>query len=336
MPPSQTPGPFQWRTKNGTLNLSVLPFILLQASVLLAFTTYFSWIGVAICAASYFIRMFAITGFYHRYFSHRTYQMGRTMQFIAAFIGATATQKGALWWAAHHRIHHKTSDTHADPHNSHKGFWHSHWMWFLYNENDHTDLESIPDLARFPELRFLDRYWYLPPVLLGVGLFLIGGWHWTVWGYFVSTFLLSNATYTINSLMHYWGKQQYYTGDESKNHWLLALITLGEGWHNNHHRYQASTRNGFFWHEIDITYGILKMLSYVGLVRSLTPVPKKILDEGLYNRTLRKESERNGTTFEPQRVQAADLLAQQSKSPQSFKDDDSQKENNAVPVPADD
>lgn len=311
---------FQWQTQHGTLNLTIVPFVLLQLSVLLVFTTYFSWTGVAICALSYFVRMFAITGFYHRYFSHRTYRMGRIMQFLAAFLGATATQKGALWWAAHHRVHHKESDTSSDPHNSHKGFLHSHWMWFLYTENDHTDLKSIPDLARFPELRLIDRFWYVPPTLLGVGLFAMGGWHWTVWGYFVSTFLLSNATYTINSLMHYWGKQQYFTGDESRNHWLLALITLGEGWHNNHHRYQASTRNGFFWYEIDITYTILKAMSWIGLVKGLTPVPKKILEEGQYNRTLRKEAEKKGQQFTPQRVQTNDLLAYQEKTSASPSD----------------
>ncbi|MBT3601438.1 MAG: acyl-CoA desaturase [Candidatus Latescibacteria bacterium] len=300
MSDSRSPEGLRWRTNHGTLTLNALPFIFLQLSVLLAFTTYFSWTGVALCVASYFIRMFAITGFYHRYFSHRTYCMGRVMQFLAAFLGTTATQKGPLWWAAHHRIHHKKSDTEEDPHDSHKGFWHSHWMWFLYRENDETHTEMIPELMRFPELRFLDKFWYVPSVMLGVGLFFVGGWHWTVWGYFVSTFLLSNGTYTINSLMHYWGKQQYYTGDESRNHLLLALITLGEGWHNNHHRYQASTRNGFFWHEIDITYSILKVFSWIGLVHDLTPVPAKVLEEGRYNREQMRVAKKEGTEYAPQ------------------------------------
>ena len=290
----------RWRTEHGTLTPNVLPFLFLQLSVLLVFTTYFSWTGVIVCLASYFFRMFAITGFYHRYFSHRTYRMGRVMQFLAAFLGATATQKGPLWWAAHHRVHHKKSDTEEDPHDSHKGFWHSHWMWFLYRENDETHWDMIPELAQYRELRLIDKYWYVPSVMLGVGLFLVGGWHWTVWGYFVSTFLLSNGTYTINSLMHYWGKQQYQTGDESRNHWLLALITLGEGWHNNHHRYQASTRNGFFWHEIDITYGILKMMSWIGLVSDFTPVPAKILEEGRYNRAQMRIAKKQGTPYTPQ------------------------------------
>jgi len=301
---------FSWRTRRGTLTLYILPFLLLQLSVLLVFTTHFSWLGLGICLVSYGVRMFAITGFYHRYFSHRTYKMGRLMQFVAAVWGATATQKGALWWAAHHRVHHRASDTSNDPHNAREGFWHAHWLWFLYDESAHTDLEQIPELARFPELRIVDRFWYVPPIALGVGLFAVGGWHWVVWGYFVSTFLLSNATYTINSLMHYWGRQQYYTGDDSRNHWLLALITLGEGWHNNHHRYQASTRNGFFRGEFDITYWVLKAFSLVGLVRDLTPVPDKILEEGRLNRHRRHSAAAAGAAFAPQRVPLSELLAE--------------------------
>lgn len=299
-----------WRTRRGTLTVSILPFILLQLSVLLVFTTHFSWTGVALCMLTYVVRMFAITGFYHRYFSHRTYRMGRVMQFVAAVWGATATQKGALWWAAHHRVHHRESDGQEDPHNSREGFWHAHWLWFLYEESADTDLEMVPELARFPELRLVERLWFVPPIALGAALFALGGWHWVVWGYFVSTFLLSNATYTINSLMHYWGKQQYYTGDESRNHWLLALITLGEGWHNNHHRYQASTRNGFFSNEFDITYTVLKGFAYLGLVGDLTPVPDKILEEGRLNRHRRSRAKAVGSSFAPQRVQMSELMAE--------------------------
>jgi stearoyl-CoA desaturase (delta-9 desaturase) len=297
-----------YKGKNGTITPKVFSFALLQLSVLLVFTTYFSWTGVAICMISYAIRMFAITGFFHRYFAHRTYSMGRVMQFIAAFIGTTSAQKGPLWWAAHHRHHHKTSDTEEDPHNSHLGFWHSHMLWFLYRETEGRTHEAIPDMAQYSELRLLDKYWYVPPVMLGVGLFLVGGWHWTVWGMFVSTFFLSNCTYTINSLMHYWGKQTFRTGDQSRNHWLLALITFGEGWHNNHHRYQASTRNGFYWYEYDITYYVLKAMSLVGLVRDLKPVPEKILEEGRLNRELRQEARRVGQDYVPVKVVQRDPI----------------------------
>ena len=173
-------------------------------------------------------------------------------------------------------------------------------------------------MARYPELRILDRLWYVPPVLLGLGLFAVGGWHWVVWGYFVSTFLLSNGTYTINSLMHYWGRQRFYTGDESRNHWLLALLTLGEGWHNNHHRYQAATRNGFFWYEIDPTYYLLKLMSFVGLVRDLNPVPDKIMEEARLNRHLWRVAKNEGVIFSPSQLGVRDLLVQMPFSAKGF------------------
>ena len=265
------------RTPHGTITIAIGKFLLLQMSVLLVFTTHFSWTGVGICAASYAIRMFAITAFYHRYFSHRTYRMGRITQFFAAFLGATATQKGPIWWAAHHRVHHKESDTSDDPHNSHEGFWHSHWMWFLYREAEATDLESVSDLARYRELRWIGSYYFIPPVMLGFGLYAIGGWHYTVWGYFVSTFFLSNGTYTINSLMHYWGKQQYATGDESRNHLLLALITLGEGWHNSHHAFPSSARHGLAPGQLDFSWLFIQLLRRLKIASAVRqPNPKEL------------------------------------------------------------
>ena len=290
---------FAYHGPNGTLTAGALPFILIQLSVLCIFTTHFSWTGLALCGASYFVRMFAITAFYHRYFSHRTYKMGRVMQFVGAFLGASATQKGGLWWGAHHREHHKHSDTPEDPHSSKKGFWHSHFLWFMYGEGNQTDYESIKEFTKYPELMFVERHWHLAPLSLALGLFAIGGWHYAVWGYFVPTFLVQNVTYCINSVTHILGKQYFSTGEESRNHWFLGILALGEGWHNNHHRYQASTRNGFYWYEFDITYLLLKLMSFVGLVRDLTPVPFKILEEGRINRSLLKESRRLGGELQP-------------------------------------
>ena len=276
----------------------------------LVFTTYFSWVGIAICLLSYCVRMFAITGFYHRYFSHRTYRMGRLYAVRSRSLGRHGDAKGGAVVGGSPQDSSQKSDTTDDPHNSREGFLHAHWLWFLYEESIETDMDQVPELARFPELRLIDRFWYVPPVAFGCALFILGGWHWVVWGYFVSTFLLSNATYTINSLMHYWGKQQYFTGDESRNHWLLALITLGEGWHNNHHRYQASTRNGFFRGEFDITYWGLKLFSICGLVSALTPVPDKILEEGRLNRYRQRRAIDAGRTFIPHRIQLSELLAE--------------------------
>lgn len=288
-----------WRDEHGSLSLTSVPFVLLQLSILLVFTTHVSWTGVALCAGLYAVRMFAITGFFHRYFSHRTFRMGRVMQAAAAILGSTAVQKGVIWWAVHHRNHHQYSDTAADSHNSHEGFWHSHILWFLYRESEEVSYDSAGDLTRYPELVWIDRHWMWFPGALALGLYALGGYHWLVWGFFVSTVLVQNGTYCINSLMHYWGRRYFATGDESRNHWLLALITLGEGWHNNHHRYQASARNGFYWWEYDPTYYGLRLLAALGLVHDLKPVPAKILAEGRVNRRLRREARRIGCAYRP-------------------------------------
>ncbi|MBX3202399.1 MAG: acyl-CoA desaturase [Labilithrix sp.] len=238
-----------------------------------------SWKGFALAMALYFIRMFGVTGAYHRYFSHRTYRTSRWFQFVLAWLAQTSFQKGALWWAAHHRDHHKYSDTKLDPHSwREEGFWWSHVGWILSRNTEETDFKKIGDLARYPELRWLNTYHLVPGVLLGVGLWLAGGWHALVWGLFVSTSLLWHGTFAINSLAHWWGRRRYPTTDDSKNSLALALVTMGEGWHNNHHYYPRSVRQGFFWWEIDCTYYILRALSVVGLVWDLHVPPKAVLE----------------------------------------------------------
>lgn len=240
------------------------------------------WVGwslgaVLVALALYAVRMFAVTGFYHRYFSHRAYNTSRAGQFVLALVGASAAQRGPLWWAAHHRKHHRHSDTEKDVHSPHHhGFWWAHVGWITAPVNFPTDLKQVPDLAKYPELRFLDRFDILVPGLLAVALFLIGGWQWLIWGFFISTVVLFHSTCFINSLAHLWGKRRYQTGDESRNNWLLALITFGEGWHNNHHRYPGSARQGFFWWELDITYYGLKVLQWLGVIRDLRPVPARV------------------------------------------------------------
>jgi stearoyl-CoA desaturase (Delta-9 desaturase) len=238
-----------------------------------------SWKGFALAMALYFVRMFGVTGAYHRYFSHRTYRTSRWFQFVLAWLAQTSFQKGALWWAAHHRDHHKYSDTKLDPHSwREEGFWWSHVGWILSRETEDTDFKKISDLARYPELRWLNTYHLVPGTVLGVTLWLVGGWFALVWGLFVSTTLLWHGTFSINSLAHWWGRRRYQTTDDSKNSFLLALVTMGEGWHNNHHYYQRSTRQGFFWWEIDCTYYILRALSVVGLVWDLHSPPKAVLE----------------------------------------------------------
>jgi stearoyl-CoA desaturase (delta-9 desaturase) len=254
-----------------------LPFFALHFVPLLAFITGVNRFDVALCIALYVARMFFITAGYHRYFSHRAYKMGRVMQFLMAFGGATAAQKGPLWWAAHHRHHHKFSDTDADIHSPLKGFLWSHVGWIVCRKYQPTDLNAIKDFAKFPELRWLNEHYLVPPILLGVACFVAGGWSALVTGFFLSTVLTYHGTFVINSLAHIIGRRRYVTTDTSRNSFVLALITLGEGWHNNHHHYQSTANQGFFWWEIDVSYYVLRVLGLVGLVRDLRTPPSHIL-----------------------------------------------------------
>lgn len=267
----------------------VVPFIGLHLACLAVFWVGVAPIAVAVCIASYLVRMFAITAFYHRYFAHRAFRTSRPVQFLFALIGASSTQRGPLWWAAHHRRHHKHSDRAGDPHTPRKGLFWSHMGWFLSRKHFATEWEQIPDLAKYPELRWLDRFDLVVPVIYAAALFGLGAWlervapglgtsggQMLVWGYFISTVILIHVTLTINSLAHKFGVRRYDTQDDSRNNVWLALLTLGEGWHNNHHHFPGSARQGFYWWELDISYLTLKVMSWVGLVRDLKPVPAPI------------------------------------------------------------
>jgi stearoyl-CoA desaturase (delta-9 desaturase) len=201
------------------------------------------------------------------------------MQFIMAFIGQSSAQRGVIWWSAIHRHHHLHSDTEEDIHSPrHMGFFHSHVGWIFRPLRATADYSSVPDLTRYPELVWLDRFHLLPAVLLAVGCFLLGGWEMLVVGFFCSTVLLYHCVFFINSLAHVVGSQRYLTGDDSRNNWWLALITLGEGWHNNHHHYQSATAQGWRWYEIDISYYVLKLMSWFGLVWDLRAPPERVLN----------------------------------------------------------
>lgn len=270
----------------------VIPFVVLHVMCLGVIYVGWSWAAVTVAAILYAVRMFAITGFYHRYFSHRAFKTSRACQFVFAVLGASAVQRGPLWWAAHHRNHHRYSDRPEDVHSpqQHGLVW-SHMGWFTTPSNFATRLNLVRDLRRYPELRFLDRFDALVPVLLGLGLYGLGatlavaapawgtdGPQMLIWGFFISTVVLFHGTNTINSLAHRVGTRRYDTHDKSRNNLLLALITMGEGWHNNHHHYPASARQGFYWWEIDVTYYGLLLLSWLGLVWNLKPVPAHVRD----------------------------------------------------------
>ena len=260
--------------------LKSIPFFLFHiAAAVSVFFVHFSWSMVALCIAMYYLRMFGITAGYHRYFSHRSYKTNRVFQFIVAWIGSMSSQKGVLWWAANHRHHHKFSDLPEDIHSPLlTGFWWSHVGWILSVYYDETKWELIPDLKKFPELVWLNKYHQVPLVLYGATLFLLGGWSAFVWGFLVSTVLLWHGTFTINSLSHVYGSRRYVTTDTSRNNFWLALLTLGEGWHNNHHCYQSSANQGFYWWEVDGSFYVLKALSWIGITRDLRKPPLELLE----------------------------------------------------------
>jgi stearoyl-CoA desaturase (Delta-9 desaturase) len=271
--------------------LRTAPFIAVHVACLAVFWVGVSRLALEIAGALYVLRMFAITGFYHRYFAHRSFRTSRAVQLTFACIGASSVQRGPLWWAAHHRTHHINADTAADPHSPQvHGFLWSHMGWFLTSNGFRTDWKRIPDLARYAELRWLDRFDILVPVALAIGLFVIGslikhvapqtgvtGDQLLVWGFFVSTVVLFHATVTINSLAHRFGTRRFETRDDSRNNLWLALLTFGEGWHNNHHFCPGSVRQGFRWWEVDLTYYGLRLLESLGIVYALKPVPTHVM-----------------------------------------------------------
>ena len=260
----------------------ILPFTLVHvAAIVGVLFTGFSWKGVLLCAAFYYVRMFGVAAGYHRYFSHRAFKTSRPMQFVLAWLGASSAQKGPLWWAAHHRNHHRFSDTEKDIHSPfQRGFWWSHLGWILCKKYDRTDEGVIKDFAKYPELRWLATYHLIPPFLLAIATYFAWGWVGLFWGFFLSTVLLWHGTFTVNSLMHVLGRRRYATSDTSRNSAALAFVTLGENWHNNHHYYQASANQGFYWWEIDVAYYALKVMSWLGLVWDLRTPPKRVLEGG--------------------------------------------------------
>ncbi len=249
-------------------------FLLVHLLALGVVVVGFSWAGVGLCLGSYYLRMFFVTAGFHRYFAHRSYHLGRVAQFVLALLAQTSAQKGVLWWAGRHRHHHRWSDTPKDLHSPVRdGFFWSHIGWILSGRYDGTDLSLVPDLATFPELRWLDRNQYAPVLLYAVVSWLLFGWTGLFWGFFLSTVLLWHGTFFVNSLAHVVGSRVFPTPDTSRNSFLLALVTMGEGWHNNHHYSPSSAAQGFRWWQVDGTFYLLWLLERIGLVRSLRRAP---------------------------------------------------------------
>ena len=278
MPATLPPIP---RARDERVNwVASIPFLLIHVLCLAVIFTGITWTAFWLFVAMYFGRAFFVTAAYHRYFSHKAFRLNRVWQCVFAFQAQATAQKSVLWWAANHRHHHRYSDTPADLHSPRKGFWWSHVGWILSDKYKATDYAAIKDFARYPELRWLDRFDWVAPWTYGVAAALIGGWSGLVVGFFWSTVLLWHTTFLVNSAAHVVGRRRYETSDTSRNSLVIALLTGGEGWHNNHHHYQASARQGFFWWEIDPTYYVLKVMSWLHIVRDLKPVPERVLRPG--------------------------------------------------------
>jgi len=274
----------------GITLLRSLPILIIHAMCLGVIWVGFSWVGLGVAIALYVIRMFVITGFYHRYFSHRTFKTHRITQAVFAFIGTTCAQRGPIWWSSHHRDHHRYSDEKPDIHSPvQRSFFWSHMGWFLSERGMGTNRKSVPDLLKVPELMWIDKWHLFGPLTLIAAMYLLGwalqtwapglhtnGLQMVVWGFAISTAVLYHGTFTINSLAHTIGSRRFRTSDDSRNNFFLALLTLGEGWHNNHHYYPGTARQGFYWWEIDLTFYTLLVMEKLGLVWDVRRVPESV------------------------------------------------------------
>jgi stearoyl-CoA desaturase (delta-9 desaturase) len=284
---------------------SAIPFVLVHLACFGAIWSGVTWQALVLCVALYWLRIFAIGAGYHRLFSHRAYSTSRAFRFVLAVLAQSTAQKSVLWWAAKHRHHHLHSDTEHDVHSPrHTGFLYSHLGWIFSRRHDTFDEATVADLARYPELKWLHKYELAPAAVLALLCFLIAGWSGLFVGFFWSTVLVYHATFCINSLAHVSGRKRYVTGDDSRNNWLLAVFTMGEGWHNNHHAFQSSVRQGFRWWEIDPTFYILKALSWVGVVWDLRMPPKQVVqnEHGLGASVINRAAEQLVAHFNSERI----------------------------------
>jgi stearoyl-CoA desaturase (Delta-9 desaturase) len=279
-PLMSTPAAIKPSPRRAAIWLRNLPFLVMHVACLAMFVISPDVWSLSICGLLYFVRAFAITAGYHRYFAHRSYKTSRLFQFVMAWLGCSAMQKGPLWWAAHHRTHHRHSDVEQDPHSPiARDFWWSHIGWILAADHDDTNWSAIRDWRNYPELRWLNRLHWLPGLTLASLCWLIDGWSGLVWGFLLSTIVLYHATFAVNSFCHLWGTRRYATADASRNNPWIALLIMGEGWHNNHHHYQSSANQGFFWWEIDISYYLLRFLGFLGLIWAIRKPPPHVVAE---------------------------------------------------------
>ena len=334
-PKSSMPPPAPAVEHDDIMYPSAVPFVLVHLACVAAFWTGVTYEAVGLGLLLYWLRIFAIGAGYHRYFSHRAYRTSRAFQFALAVLSQSTAQKSVLWWASKHRHHHLHSDTETDVHSPrHKGFVYSHLGWIFSRKNDAADLAKVADFARYPELMWLHKHELVPPAVLALLSVLIAGWSGLVVGFFWSTVLVYHATFCINSLAHVRGRRRYVTGDDSRNNWLLALFTMGEGWHNNHHAYQSSVRQGFRWWEIDATFYLLKALSWTGLVWDLKtpPVAVRLNEYRLGSRVIERAAAQLAGSFDTELIVRAIASAYAGSGLPTIQDKLAQAQNRATDV----
>lgn len=266
----QKPLALSWR--------NVFFFGAIHALALLA-PWYFSWSALGITIALHWLLgSIGICLGYHRLLTHRSFQVPKLLEYAIALIGSLALQGGPIFWVAGHRQHHAfTEDIDKDPYSARRGFWWSHMLWIMYPRAEFfttaTYRKYAPDLARDPFYTWLDRYFLLLQLPLAIGLYALGGWSFVVWGVFLRIVLLWHTTWLINSATHLFGDRPFNTDDGSRNLWWAALLTFGEGWHNNHHAHPNVAKAGWQWWQVDITWWAIRALQAIGLAKKVVMPP---------------------------------------------------------------
>ena len=250
----------------------IIVMAILHIGALFAFLpSNFSWSAVGLMAVLYWMTAgLGITLGWHRLVSHRSFQVPKVVEYLLIFLGSLTMEGGVIWWVGLHRHHHLYSDQDADHHDSGKGFWWSHMEWMFYEVPAEKEIPRFTkDIANDPVYKFLDKHFFAMQVALGIVLYLIGGWSFVIWGIFVRLVLVYHSTWFVNSATHKFGYRTYESGDYSTNCWWVALLSFGEGWHNNHHAFQFSARHGLKWWEVDLTWMTIRLLEKVGLATNV-------------------------------------------------------------------
>jgi stearoyl-CoA desaturase (Delta-9 desaturase) len=258
--------------------ISLSPLIVVHLALFTIPYIDFSWWYLLMFAVVTRVIGLGITVGFHRYFSHRSFKTRRWFQFLLAAAGCAALQKGPLWWAIHHRLHHRHSDTPDDPHSPVvDGFLYGHCGWLFSRDLMHPDEQVVHDLTKYRELVWLDRFWMVPGLLLAAICFAVGGWGGLVYGFCLSVVVLFQVTFAVNSIGHLYGPQRFDTGEGSRNNLVLGYLAMGDGWHNNHHRAPTSARHGFAWYEFDFSYQTIRFLALLRLAWDVKQPPPGLM-----------------------------------------------------------